>query len=66
MSSGSILSIILDGNSEIGPNVRDNFCYLSCLMHVIKSRIVTHRFIFSEKIYFSFMRTHRVLSYHLI
>ena len=38
----------LDGDSEIGAQVRINLCYLICLRHLIRSRAVTNR-IFSTK-----------------
>ena len=44
--------LILDGNSEIGAHVRSNLCYLSCLKHLIRSRIDTNR-IFSPIFFFT-------------
>ena len=38
--------LILDGNSEKGAYVRSNLCYLICLRHFIRSRVVTNRPIF--------------------
>ena len=40
---------ISDGNSEIGANGMSNLCYLICLRHVIRSRVVTNRISLSEK-----------------
>ena len=52
---------ILDGNSEI----RNKISYSICLRHLIRSRVVTNLFFFLRKNFFSFMRAHHVLSYHL-
>ena len=41
---------ILDGGSEIGACVRNNFGYLICLRHLISSRAVTFRIFFSPQI----------------
>ena len=43
---------ILDGNSEIGAQVRTNLCYLMCLLHLIRSSAVTNWIFFSPKIPF--------------
>ena len=55
----------VDGNSEIGANVRSNLCDLISLRHSVRSRAITNCF-FSPKGLFSFMSAHHVLSYHLI
>ena len=41
-----------DGNSEIGAHVRINLCYLICLRHLIRSRVVTIRSISPKKTFF--------------
>ena len=51
--------LILDGNSAIGAPVRSNVVFFICSRHLIRSRGVTYRIIFSLKKYF-------VLSYQLI
>ena len=38
---------------SLGAHVRSNLCYLICLRHLIRSRVVTDKFFFSEKSYFS-------------
>ena len=38
--------LMLDGNSEIRAQVRNNLCYLICLMHLIRSRAVTDLILF--------------------
>ena len=49
----TIMVLILDGNSEIGAQVRSNLCVLTCLRHVIRSRAAPNRiFSLSEKNYF--------------
>ena len=40
---------IIDGNKEIGMNIRSNLCYLICLRHLIRSRAVTNRIFFLQK-----------------
>ena len=47
----TIMVLILDGNSEIGAQVRSNLCYLICLKHLIRNKAVSNRVIFSEKTY---------------
>ena len=44
--------LTLDGNSEIGAYVRNNICYLICLMHFIRSRAVKNRECSSRKSFF--------------
>jgi len=45
--------LILNGNSEIGTHVKSNLCYLICLRHLIRSRVVTNRnLVFSLKRFF--------------
>ena len=44
--------LILDGNSELGARVRSNLCYLICFRHLLGSRAVTNRNVFSKKIIF--------------
>ena len=56
-----ILDDILDGNPEIGAHVRRNLYYLICLMHLIRSEVVTNRFFFRKHIFFS-VRAQHVLS----
>ena len=58
--------LILDGNSEIGAHVRSNLCYLICLGHWIRSRVVINRDFFYEKNPILFMHAQFILSYHLI
>ena len=45
-----LMVLILDGNSEIGSHVRSNLCCLICLRHLIRSRTLTNRIFFSQKI----------------
>ena len=42
------MELILDGNPEVGAQVRNILCYLICLRHLIRSRAVTN-WIFSPK-----------------
>ena len=49
-NANAILVLILDGNPEIGANVRSNLSYLICSRHLIRSRNVTDRIFFSPKI----------------
>ena len=58
---GSTMMLTSDGNLEIGAYVRSDVCYLICVRHLIRSRLVTNR-----KDLFSLMRAQHVLSYHLI
>ena len=53
----------VDGNSEIGANVRSNLCSLISLRHLIGSKTLTNRIL--KKKTFAFMREQHVLSYHL-
>ena len=46
------LVLILDGNYVIGAHVRRNLCDLICFSHLIRSRAVMNRILFSEKSYF--------------
>ena len=57
---------LLDGNSEIGAQVRSNICYLNCIKHLIRSRAVTNRTPTPRKDQFSFMHAQHVLRYHII
>ena len=41
-------------------------CYLICLRHLIRSKAVTNRIVFSSKRLTFFMRAQHVLSFHLI
>ena len=41
--------LILDGNSEIGGQVRSNLCYLICLRHLIRSEQSHIGFLFRKK-----------------
>ena len=59
------LTMVLDGNSDIGAHVYSNLFYLICFRHLIWPRAVTNR-IFSSKNLFFFMRAQHVLSHHLI
>ena len=43
---------IVDGNSEINAHVGNNFCYLICLRHLIRSNSFTNRAFFSKKTIF--------------
>ena len=56
--------LILDGNPELGAQVRSNLVYLICLRHSIRSRAVTNQIFFSENAYFPSSVAH--LSYHVI
>ena len=47
--SAFTMVLILDGNSEIVAHVRSKHCYLICLRHLIRSRTVTNRIVFSPK-----------------
>ena len=58
--------LILDGNSEIGAHVGSNICYLICLRHLIRSRVVSNSIYFLEKDLISLMLAQDVLSYHVI
>ena len=58
--------LILDGNSELGAQVRSNLCYLICLRHLLWSGAVTKRIFFLQKDLFSFMRAPHVLVSHKI
>ena len=40
---------------NIGAHVRSNICYLICLMHLFRSRDVTHRILFIRKYLLFFM-----------
>ena len=44
--------LILDGNSEIGAQVKSNFCYLIFLRHLVGSRVATNSIVFSKKAFF--------------
>ena len=57
--------LILDGNSEIGEDVRSNVCYLICLRHLNKDRKQSQSRV-PQKDQFSFKRPQNDLSYHLI
>ena len=45
--------LILDGNSEIGAQVRSNRFYSICLRDLIRSRAVTDQILFFERNFFS-------------
>ena len=65
--SGEGMVLILDGNSEIDAHVGSNQLCFVCLIHLIRSRAVTNRILFSENKYLFFsIRSHHIMSYHLI
>ena len=41
----------LEGNSEIGANVRSNLCYLICLQQMVRSRAVAIRIFFRKDLH---------------
>ena len=43
-----LMILILDGFSKLGGRVRSNICYLICVRHPFRSRVVTHRIFFSH------------------
>ena len=49
---GTIMVLILDGNSLRGAHVRRNICYSTCSRHLITSRAVTNRVFLPEKTHF--------------
>ena len=53
LQSTQTMVLILDGNSEIGAQVRSNLCYLIWLRHLIRSRAVKNRIFFIRKYVFS-------------
>ena len=59
--SGKYMVLILDGDSDIGAQVRCILSYLICLRHLIKS---SHKSFFFRKDQFSVMHAQLVLSYH--
>ena len=66
--AGTVMSsqvLILDGNSEIGVHARNDACYLICLRHLFRSRLVTNLKLFSRKELFFLLRAQYVLSYHI-
>ena len=40
--------LVSDDSSVIGSLVGSNLCYFICLSHLIRSRVVTNRILFSE------------------
>ena len=40
------MALITEGNSETGAHLKSNLCYLICLRHLIKLRLVTNRIFF--------------------
>ena len=56
---------IIDCNCEIGVHVKSNICYLICLWHLNRPRVVTNRIFFSKYI-FSLMCAQHILYHHLI
>ena len=65
-SSGVWTWNIIVGNSDIGAHLRYYLGYLSCLRNLFRSRVVSNWMFFLRKDPFFFMRTHHVLSYHLV
>ena len=39
-----IVLVVLESNSEIGEQVRNNICYLICLRHLIRSREIKKKY----------------------
>ena len=58
--------LILDGNSEVSAQVRNNLCYLIFKTHLIRPKAVTNSIFCSPKPLFTFTRAQHGLGYHLI